>query len=149
MLHAGEELERAIDELRELARGIHPNLLSRFGLQTALESVASRSTVAVTLDLDLPEGRLDPSVETTAYYFVAEALTNTQRHAHATHATVRISVSEEAARILVGDDGIGGAVESAGSGLRGLRDRVEGVGGSFSLVSAPGGGTLLTARIPV
>jgi signal transduction histidine kinase len=149
MLHAGEELERAIDELRELARGIHPSLLSRFGLQTALESVCARTTVTVTLDVDLPEGRLDPSVETTTYYFVAEALTNTQRHAQATRATVRVSVSDDVATVLVGDDGVGGAAESDGSGLRGLRDRVEGVGGTFSLLSPPGGGTVLSARLPL
>jgi signal transduction histidine kinase len=149
MLHAGDELERAIDELRELARGIHPSLLSRFGLTTALEGVCARSTVEVTLDLDLPSGRLGPSVETTTYYFVAEALTNTQRHAHATRATVRISVDEDAAAISVGDDGIGGALETPGSGLRGLRDRVEGVGGTFSLLSPQGAGTVLSARLPL
>jgi signal transduction histidine kinase len=148
MLHAGAELERAIDELRELARGIHPHLLSQFGLQTALESVCARSTVEVTLDIELP-GRLNPSVETTAYYFVAEALTNTQRHAHATQATVRIAASDNVATVLVGDNGVGGASEASGSGLRGLRDRIEGVGGTFSLHSPPSGGTVLSARIPL
>lgn len=149
MLHAGDELERAIDELRELARGIHPTLLSRFGLRTALESVCARATIRVTLDLVLPDARLDPSIETTTYYFVAEALTNTQRHADATTATVRVSATDELVTVLVGDNGVGGAVETEGSGLRGLRDRVEGVGGTFSLLSPPGSGTVLSARIPL
>jgi signal transduction histidine kinase len=149
MLHAGEELERAIEELRELARGIHPTLLSRFGLATALDGVCARSSVDVALDLDLPTERLGPSIETTTYYFVAEALTNTQRHARATSATVRIGASADVLTVIVGDNGIGGAVEGEGSGLRGLRDRVEGVGGTFSLLSPDGGGTVLSARLPL
>ncbi len=148
MLHAGQELERAIDELRELARGIHPTLLSRFGLATALESVAARSTLEVAIDLDLPEARLEPSLETTAYYLVAEALANTQRHSHATRASIQVSVVEHVLFAAVADNGIGNALERPNSGLRGLRDRVEGVGGSFWVTSPAGGGTIVSARIP-
>ncbi|HTR32250.1 MAG TPA: MASE1 domain-containing protein [Gaiellaceae bacterium] len=149
MRHAGEELERAIDELRELARGIHPSLLSRFGLPTALEGIANRSTVDVSLELALPGSRLEAKAETTAYYVVAEALANVQRHADATHARIRVSADDDALIVTVADDGVGGAVERPDSGLRGLRDRVEGVGGAFSLVSPPGSGTVMTARIPL
>ena len=149
MRHAGEELERAIEELRELARGIHPSLLSRFGLATALDGIASRSTVDVSLELALPEQPLDANAETSAYYVVAEALANVQRHAVATHARIRVASSADELAVTVADDGVGGAVERPDSGLRGLRDRVEGVGGSFSLASPPGLGTVLTARIPL
>jgi len=149
MRHAGEELERAIDELRELARGIHPSLLSRFGLPTALDGIASRSTVNVSVDVALPEARLEAKAETTAYYVVAEALANVQRHAEATHARIRVWADDGALSVVVADDGVGGAIERPDSGLRGLRDRVEGVGGWFSLTSPPGAGTVLSVRIPL
>jgi signal transduction histidine kinase len=138
----------AIDQLRELAHGIHPTILTDLGLAEAIRALTDGSPVPIQL-LELPSGRLDPSAEATAYYVVAEALTNAQRHAHAETITIRVAESARALRIEVGDDGAGGANERFGSGLQGLRDRVEAVGGALRIESVSGRGTLVRADIPL
>jgi signal transduction histidine kinase len=143
---AERELLLAIEELRELARGLHPALLARLGLAAALKGVATRATVSVTL-AELPTARLDDVAEATAYYVVAETVANAQKHAHAGSIQVRAGVHHGALRVEVTDDGIGGAVETPGSGLEGLRDRVEAIGGTFA-VESNGHGTRVSARIP-
>jgi signal transduction histidine kinase len=143
---AGNELMLAIEELRELARGLHPVLLAKLGLAPAVKGVAARATVPVTL-AELPEIRLDDASEATAYYVVAEAVTNAQKHARASAITVRVGVRHDMLRVVVSDDGDGGAIETDGSGLQGLRDRVEAIGGTFAVESGRGG-TRITARIP-
>ena len=146
--HAEEEVKSATDELRELARGIHPAALTDLGLAHAVGGLAARATVPIVV-LGLPPGRLDETVEATAYYLVAEALTNTQKYAGATRMWVSAVVSGDALQMDVADDGVGGAVEKAGAGLQGLRDRVEAIGGTFRLESPAGRGTSITAAIPV
>ena len=118
-----EHAQAAIGDLRELAAGIHPSVLTDRGLPAALETLAGRAPVPVTLDAELDE-RLPSSVETTAYFVVAEALTNVGKYAHATRASVGVRIVGEQLEIEVLDDGVGGADASAGSGLRGLADRV-------------------------
>ena len=136
----------AIDELRDLAHGIHPTILTDLGLAEAIRSLTDGSPVPIRL-LELPAGRLDSTAEATAYYVVAEALTNAQRHAHAKTITIRvIDFGGYVLRIEVGDDGVGGAQERLGSGLQ---DRVEAVGGKLRVASAPGHGTLVRADIPL
>jgi signal transduction histidine kinase len=134
----------AIDELRDLAHGIHPTILTDLGLAEAIRGLTDGSPVPIRL-LELPAGRLDPTAEATAYYVVAEALTNAQRHARAEAITIRVIESGRFLRIEVGDDGVGGA-ERLGSGLR---DRVEAVDGKLRVASAPGRGTLIRADIPL
>jgi signal transduction histidine kinase len=143
---AGTELMLAIEELRDLAHGLHPALLARLGLGAAVKGVAARATVPVTL-AELPEIRLDDAAEAIAYYVVAESVTNAQKHARASAITVRVGLRHQLLRVEVADDGVGGARETDGSGLQGLRDRVEGIGGSFRVDSGPRG-TRITARIP-
>jgi PAS domain S-box-containing protein len=145
---AGEELARALEELRELARGIHPAILTDRGLEPALQSLVTRSPVPVTL-AEAPEERLPENVEAAAYYVVAEALTNVAKYANATTATVRVARDNGRAVVEVADDGIGGADPSAGTGLRGLVDRVEALDGRLEVESAPGAGTRIRAEIPV
>jgi signal transduction histidine kinase len=140
-------LSEAIDELRAIAHGIHPAVLSDLGLARAIRSVASRSAVPVTL-LDLPSARFDHIAEATAYYVVAEAIVNAQKYAHASFIAVSACGTPPDLRIEVLDDGIGGARESGGSGLQSLRDRVEAVGGTLRIDSAAGRGTLVAAAIP-
>ena len=141
------ELLAAIDELRELARGIHPAVLTEDGLPVAVASLARRSSVPVELDVRI-EGRLPAAVETVAYYVVAEALTNVTRHARARSAVVRMERNNGHLEIYVSDDGAGGADTSVGTGLRGLADRLDAISGTLSIESPPMGGTRLTARIP-
>jgi signal transduction histidine kinase len=138
----------AIDELRDLAHGIHPTILTDLGLGEAIRSLTDGSPVPIRV-LELPAGRLDSTAEATAYYVVAEALTNAQRHAHAKQITIRVLESGRNLRIEVGDDGGGGANERHGSGLQGLRDRVEAVGGVLRVASGIGRGTLIRADIPL
>ena len=144
---AGEELAQALEELRELARGIHPAILSDRGLEPAIEALAGRSQlpveIAVGLDCRLPE-----PVEAAAYYVVAEALTNAAKYANATEVRVEISRDNGSTYIEVTDDGVGGAAARAGSGLRGLADRVEALGGRLALASPVGAGTTVLAEIP-
>ncbi|WP_146605241.1 sensor histidine kinase [Jiangella anatolica] len=142
-----DELLAAIDELRELARGIHPTLLTDAGLDAAVTSLARRSAVAVELDIEL-DGRLPAPVETTAYYVVAEALANVSRHARARSATVRLRQRAAQLQVEVIDDGDGGAAPRPGSGLSGLVDRLDAVAGSLHVDSPPGCGTRLRAVIP-
>jgi signal transduction histidine kinase len=140
--------QEAVNELRDLAAGIHPAVLSQRGLEAALESLASRAPVPVVLDSALPE-RLPSPVETAAYFVVAEALTNVAKYADATHARVSVSRENGHAVIDVHDDGVGGADASTGSGLRGLGDRVGALDGTLEVHSPRGEGTLVRARIPL
>ena len=145
---AQEELAAALKELRDLARGLHPAVLTERGVVAALESLAARATLPVDLDADLPERPAEP-VEVAAYYVVSEALANVAKYAHAERAG--ITVAEGAGELLVEvwDDGIGGADVSRGSGIQGLADRVGALGGRLAVSSAPGLGTVVTARIPL
>jgi signal transduction histidine kinase len=145
---AVDQLRAAIDELRELARGIHPVILTERGLGPALESLAERSPVPTTVDYRL-DHRPPAAVEASLYFVVAEALTNIAKYAHATQATVTAIQDEGLVTVQVTDDGIGGADESRGSGLRGLADRVAVVDGTLSVMSPPGRGTTLTCEVPV
>jgi PAS domain S-box-containing protein len=144
---AGDVLADALAELRELARGIHPAVLTDRGLAPALEMLAGRSGVPCELAVALDE-RLPPPVEAAAYYLVAEALANASKHAQASRVRVQLQCADGAAVVEVSDDGVGGAVAGGGSGLRGLGDRVEALGGRLALSSPPGAGTTLSARIP-
>jgi signal transduction histidine kinase len=145
---AHEELTLALGELRELARGIHPAVLSDRGLAAALESLAGRAPLPVELG-DVPEDRLPEPIEAAAYFVVAEALTNVVKYAHASQATVNVERRNGHAIVEVADDGIGGADPDRGSGLRGLADRVSALDGSMRLDSPAGAGTRLRAEIPV
>lgn len=144
---ADRHLEGAVDELRALAHGIHPAVLTDEGIGAALEMLARRSPVPVRL-VEIPEGRLPAPVETAVYFVASEAMSNVIKHADAT--SVAITIRQQSARLLVAieDDGVGGAQECNGSGLRGLRDRVEALGGELDVDSAPGAGTRLRATIP-
>jgi PAS domain S-box-containing protein len=141
------ELDQALEELRDLARGIHPAILTDRGLPDALETLAVRSTVPVEIE-QAPQERLSPQVEAAVYYVVAEALTNVAKYARARVASVR--VTREGGYVLaeIEDDGVGGADAAGGSGLRGLADRVEALDGELSIESPKGGPTFLRARIP-
>ena len=141
------ELTDSLDELRELARGIHPAVLTGHGLSVALESVAARSPVPVTVEISVEE-RLPEPVEVAAYYLVAESLTNVAKYAEATSASVLISRVDAELVVEVADDGVGGADEEGGSGLRGLADRVEALDGRLRVWSPQGGGTRVRAEIP-
>jgi len=141
------ETAEAIRELRELARGIHPAILEDEGLAAAVGAMARRAGLPVEVRVTL-DGRLPSLVESTAYFTIAEALTNTQRHARASRATVRVAHRGGALELEVTDDGQGGADPGAGSGLRGLADRVMALGGSLEVDNAPGQGTRIRARIP-
>jgi signal transduction histidine kinase len=141
------DLTESLDELRELARGIHPAVLSGHGLAVALESVAARAPVPVKLDVTLDE-RVPEAVEVAAYYLVAESLTNVAKYAEASSATVAVTRVESELLVEVVDDGVGGADSEAGSGLRGLADRVEALDGRLRIWSPQGGGTRVRAEIP-
>jgi signal transduction histidine kinase len=143
---AGAEVTLAIEELRQIAHGIHPVALN-LGLAAAIKSVADRSSVPFAL-LALPSERLDDTAEATAYYVLAEAATNAQRYAHASLITVRATSAPPILRIEIVDDGVGGAHETVGFGLEGLRNRVESLGGSFAVDSPVGHGTRIAAVIP-
>jgi signal transduction histidine kinase len=143
-----EEVLLAIDELRDLVRGIHPAALRKYGFARAVEEVAARSSTPIELPV-LPAGRFDETAEATAYYVVLEAVTNAQRHAGATIIRVRADLVGATLEVEIADDGIGGAVEQSSLGLQGLRDRVEATGGSFTLSSDVDRGTVVQARIPL
>jgi signal transduction histidine kinase len=142
-----DELLAAIDELRELARGIHPAVLTEDGLGVAVSSLARRATIPVEVDVEVAD-RLPTAVETTAYYVVAEALTNLTRHSNAHAATVRISRRNGYLEVEVSDDGQGGADLTQGTGLWGLADRLDAISGTLQVDSPPLGGTRLKAVIP-
>lgn len=145
---AARELKVAIRELRELARGIHPVILTEAGLGAAISALAERSIVPAVVS-SLPDRRLPLAVEATAYFVVSEALANTAKYASATLANVGASCDDSRLRVEVGDDGIGGADSSRGTGIRGLEDRVAALGGKLKVVSPPGRGTLVVAEIPI
>ena len=140
-------LTEVFKELQEISRGIHPAILSTGGLPAALKTLARRSTVLVDLDVAI-EQRLPESVEVAAYYVVAEALTNAAKHAHASEVNVRAHATDESLNLVISDDGIGGADSGKGSGLIGLKDRIEVLGGRMRVASPPGGGTALHITIP-
>jgi signal transduction histidine kinase len=144
---AEQELARSLAELRDLARGIHPAILTQNGLGAALRSLAERSAVAVELR-SVPDDRFPPAVEATVYFLVSEALANVAKHAEATLARVTVDQGGDRLSIEVTDDGVGGAAMNGGSGLRGLADRVEAVGGRIDVRSDPGSGTIVLAEIP-
>ncbi len=144
---AHQELQRAIAELRNLARGIHPAVLTDRGLDAALSSLAARCPIPVHLDIRLRE-RPAASVEATAYFIVAEALTNAAKHANATAIDVRVQLIGDKLRIEVADDGDGGAEERPGGGLAGLADRATSVEGSLRISSPAGGPTIVAAELP-
>ncbi len=144
---AREELAAALEELRELARGIHPAVLTDRGLAAAVESLARRSPVPV--DVETPAEPLPKPVEAAAYYVIAESLANVSKYAHASSAAVRVSRENGRALVEVVDDGVGGADPTGGSGLRGLADRVESLAGTLAVESPPGGGTRVSAEIPL
>jgi PAS domain S-box-containing protein len=143
-----EDLMKATAELRELARGIHPGVLTRHGLAVAVKSLAGRASFPVELRIE-PGGSLPQPIEAAAYFVVAEALTNVARYAEASRAEVEILATGEGLAITVGDDGRGGARLGAGTGLLGLRDRVAALGGALEVVSPDGGGTVVRARLPL
>jgi signal transduction histidine kinase len=141
-----EQAEQGNVELRELAHGILPNALTHGGLRAAVEAVVER--LAVPVQVDVPAGRFPSDIEASAYFIVAEALTNVVKHAHAERAEVRASVEDGTLRIEVGDDGIGGA-DPDGQGLVGVSDRVTALGGRLTIESPAGGGTLVAATLPL
>jgi len=145
---ASSELALALRELRDLARGLHPAMLADRGLEPALDALAERSPLPVTMRIR-PDGRLPEPVEVAVYYIVAEALTNVAKYAQASHATVEVLRRDEEVEVEIVDDGIGGADPSRGSGLRGLADRVEVLNGRLSVESTPGSGTRIRAQIPL
>ena len=140
-------LNDVFTELQEISRGIHPAILSTGGLQAALKTLARRSAVPVTLDVAIGQ-RLPDSVEVAAYYVVAEALANAAKHAQASEVTVRAHIHDENLNLIISDDGIGGADSAKGSGLIGLNDRIEVLGGRMRVASPPGRGTTLDIVIP-
>jgi signal transduction histidine kinase len=141
-------LDDVLEELREIARGLHPAILAEGGLQPALKTVARRSAVPVDLDIQI-EGRLPEPVESAAYYTVSEALTNCAKHARATTIDVHVDSGDDTLHVRVRDDGRGGADFSHGSGLIGLKDRAEALGGHLQLSSPPGSGTALEIELPL
>ena len=143
------ELRAGLAELRDLAHGLHPAVLTDRGLERALTTLADHATVPVELRVALPNPRLAMPVEAAAYFTVCEALTNVAKHARATRAWVNVEPLDDHLGVEVGDDGAGGADLSAGSGLQGLRDRIAAVNGTLAIDSQPGAGTVLRARLPI
>ena len=148
LARAVAEANGALDDLRETARGIHPAILAKGGLRATLKTLASRSAVPVELRVAVKE-RLPEPVEVSAYYVAAEALTNVARHARASSVSVDVEVAGEVLRVAVRDDGCGGADFSGGTGLAGLKDRVEAIGGLIFLDSPRGAGTSLRVELPI
>lgn len=144
---ARSQMSEALQELRDLSQGIHPGILTERGLPAALSELTQRIEHSVALEVHLTE-RLPDRVEEAAYFVVCEALTNVMKHAHATRAFVQIECRDDIAVLRVADDGVGGAAVNRGSGLRGLQDRVEALGGQLSVESPPAAGTTLEALIP-
>ncbi len=142
------QIEDALEELQEMARGIHPTILSRGGLAPALKTLARRSSVPVELDLRA-EGRLPEPIEVGAYYVVSEALTNAAKHARAESVTVEVEALDGVLRVCVRDDGVGGADLTRGSGLVGLKDRAEALGGQIAVESSPNAGTAVRVELPL
>jgi signal transduction histidine kinase len=143
-----DEAQAALQDLRDLATGLHPRVLARHGLAAALASLADRSDVPVSVDADL-NGRLPEAVEACAYFISSEALQNVSKHAGATRVWVHARRLNGELAIEIGDDGVGGARLEEGGGLQGLRDRVEAIGGALTLESPVGAGTVVRAVLPV
>ncbi len=144
---AVQDVTDVIDDLREISKGIHPAVLSKGGIGPALRSLARRSAVPVELTTRI-DGNVPEQAEVTAYYVVSEALANAAKHSQASAVWVDVGTEENAIRLSVRDDGVGGADPARGSGLLGLRDRVEAAGGRITVTSQAGNGTMLVARIP-
>src|SRR5262249_5452255 len=140
-------LKEVSDELREVSRGIHPTILTEAGLGPALRALARRSEVPIDVDVDL-DGRLPTPIEAAAYYIASEALTNVAKHAGASVVELRAAERDGILSLEVRDDGAGGVDAGRGSGILGLTDRVEALGGTISIASPPGGGTTLAVRLP-
>jgi PAS domain S-box-containing protein len=147
LTEACDEVALALEELRELARGLHPAVLTRHGLRAAVPALAGRATVPVEV-VEIPDERLPEPVEAAAYYVISEALTNVTKYAQASEVRLRVVASDSTVVVEVSDDGLGGADPAAGSGLQGLADRVEALGGTLEVASPPGEGTSLRAEIP-
>jgi signal transduction histidine kinase len=145
---AQAELGRGLEDLRELARGIHPVVLTERGLGPAIDALLMRAPLHVEV-AEMPEERLEAAAEAAAYYVVAEAITNVAKYAQASSATISVGRSDDAATVTVWDDGVGGADPARGSGLLGLAARVEALNGRLQVISPPGRGTRVTARIPL
>ena len=143
-----QALNDVVEELREISRGLHPAALERGGLGPALRALARRAGVPVTLNVTV-SGRLPERIEVAAYYVVSEALTNAAKHARASRVEVDVGVADDTLRLLIRDNGVGGADPSRGSGLIGLSDRVEAVGGRIEITSPPAEGTSLLVTIPL
>ena len=145
---ASEELSASLAELREIARGLHPAVLSDHGLEPAITSLMQRAPIPVELTVDLAE-RPPEAVEVAAYYVIAESLTNVAKYARASHASVEVRALGDRLLIAVSDDGVGGADVGAGSGLLGLEDRVAALGGRLHIESPRGRGTSVRADVPI
>jgi signal transduction histidine kinase len=144
---ARDHLDQGLGDLRDLARGIHPAVLTERGLEAALVALVQRAPVPVELEVTIPE-RLEAGIEAAAYFVASEALTNVAKYSEADTASVRVLSAAGSLLVTIADDGIGGADPERGSGLRGLADRVEAVGGVLEVASPPGEGTRLSARLP-
>jgi signal transduction histidine kinase len=144
---AHEQAKQALAELRELIRGVHPHVLTDRGLPAAVRDLANRSPVPVDVDVDVPR-RLPAAVEVTAYYVACEALANVAKHSGADRCRVRAALADDVLVLEIGDDGVGGADPSGGTGLTGLADRIAVVNGRLLLSAPPGGPTLVRAEIP-
>jgi signal transduction histidine kinase len=142
------DLTAILTDLQEISRGIHPAILSDGGLGPALKTLARRCPIPASVDV-LLEGRLAESVEIAAYYVVAEALTNAAKYAQASEVSVCAEIQQDNLCLSIGDDGIGGADSRKGSGLIGLKDRIEALGGNMKVISVPGSGTSLHVTIPL
>ena len=143
-----DEHTNLLDQLREIARGIHPAVLSEDGLEPALKTLARRSPIPVELKVHV-DARLPEEVQLAAYYIVAEALTNAAKYSHASLVDVLVQTRGRTLRVAVRDDGVGGADPTRGTGLLGLNERAEAIGGTVSLHSPPAAGTLLDAALPL
>jgi PAS domain S-box-containing protein len=145
---AQADLEDALEELRRLAQGIHPAELSERGLEAALRALAKRTTVPVEVRVERP-GRPGPEIESAAYFIAAEATANAVKHATASHIEIEVTTTRDELRVTVRDDGVGGATFEQGTGLQGLRDRAEAIGGRLTVDSPGGGPTILAAELPL
>jgi signal transduction histidine kinase len=148
LARVAEGMKGVLEDLRELSRGIHPAILSEGGLGPALKALARRSAIPVKLDLRV-DGRFAEQLEVTAYYVASEALANTAKHAQASIAEIRVETRERVLELAIQDDGVGGADPARGSGLIGLADRVEALGGTIAIESPAGGGTALHVELPI
>jgi signal transduction histidine kinase len=144
---AHQEARDVLSEIRNLVRGLHPSILTDRGLEAAIRSLAGYCAVPVNIDVDLPE-RPPEAVETTAYYIIAEALTNVAKHSRATEAHVMVRKQNGMLAIDIEDDGVGGAVPAPASGLSGLQDRAAALDGRLTISSPKGGPTRISARLP-